>query len=176
MRRSIRAVVAATVALLGLGQSPANASSQPPPPGIGPSLCDGLTGTCVNTVFIRPVVFYADHFSPRTMNGAGGPALPHPQVWSVGHLKVAEAQDDLLGGQAEQAFALGILTVRPIGFGFISIPTIGVGRFVKSNNPLHPYRFEGVEASHDPDALRGQDFDFYGEQTGPIPPEHQSGP
>jgi hypothetical protein len=172
MRRSIRAVVAATVALLGLGQSPADASSLPPPPGIGPSVCDGLTGTCLNTLYIRPVVFYADHFSPT------GGALPHPQVWSLGHLKVAEAQDDLVGAQAEQVFALGVLSVRPFGMGFITINTVGFGRFVKSNNPLHPYRFEGVEASHDPDALRGQEFDFTGEQTGPIPPapEQQPGP
>jgi hypothetical protein len=164
MRRSIWPLVAATVALLGLGQSPADASSVPAPPGIGPSLCDGLTGTCVNTLFIRPVVFYADHFS-RIPGG-----LPHPQVWSVGQLKVAEAQDDLLGGKAEQVFAVGVLTIEPFGMGFITFPTMGFGRFVNSNNPLHPYRFEGVELSHDPDALRGQRFQFIGEQTGPIPP------
>jgi hypothetical protein len=165
MRRSIWAVVAATVALLGLGQSAADASPLPTPPGIGPTVCDGLTGSCLNTFFIRPVVFYADHFSPTP----GGP--PHPQVWSVGALKVAGAQDGDIGAGAEQAFAVGELRVRPYSMGFISVATTGFGKFVKSNNPMHPYRFEGVEVSHDPDALRGQDFEFIGEQTGPIPPE-----
>ena len=170
MRRSIRALVAATAVLVGLGQSPAIASSVPSPPGIGPSVCDGLTGTCVNTLYIRPVVFYADHFSPTPGS------LPHPQVWSVGYLKVAEAQDDLLGSKGEQAFAVGVLTIEPFGMGFVTLPTIGFGRFVNSNNPLHPYRFEGVEFSHDPDALRGQRFQFIGEQTGPIPPASKEQP
>ncbi len=163
MRRSIRAVAAATVALFVLGQ-PAGASSPPNPPGVGPSICDGLTGTCVNTLFIRHVMFYADRFSP--IPGS----LPHPQVWSLGQLKVAEAQDDLLAAQSEQAFAVGFLAIEPFGMGFITLPSMGFGRFVKSNNPSHPYLFEGIEFTHDPDSLRGQRFQFIGEQTGPIPP------
>jgi len=169
MRRSVRAVVAATVAVLGLGQSPAHASPPPPTPGIGPSLCDGLTGTCTNPIFIRPVVFYADKFEPTP----GGP--PHPQVWSVGQLQVA-AEDGLLSAQSQEAFAVGELRVRPYSMGFISFATFGFGRFVKSDNPSHPYRFEGVEFSHDPDLLRRQDFEFIGEQTGPIPPAPEQQP
>ena len=165
MSRSIWGVVAATVALLGLGQSQADASSVPPTPGIGPALCDGLTGTCTNPIFVRPVVIFADRFTPTP----GGP--PHPQVWSLGQPRIAEGQDaDLSGAEQKQAFAVGEIRVRPYSTGFVSFATFGFGRFVASNNPLHPYRFEGVEFSHDPDLLRRQDFEFVGEQTGPVPP------
>jgi hypothetical protein len=167
MRGSIRAVVAATVALLGLGQGPADAAAAPPTPGIGTNICDGYTGMCTNPIFVRPVMFYADVFKPKP----GG--LPHPQVWSVGRLKVAEDQDPAGAGDV---FAVGHLRVTPFATGFFSISTVAWGRWVKSNNPDHPYRFEGLSLSHDPDAMRGQDFEFIGEQTGPVPPGPENPP
>jgi hypothetical protein len=159
--------MAATVALLGLGQSPADASSLPTP-GIGAVICDGFTGMCTNPVFVRDVVFYADQFSPIP----GG--SPFPQRWAVGRMKVAE--DDLLSAGAGEVFAVGHLRVRPFATGFISISTAAFGRFVKSNNPAHPYLFQGAALSHDPDALRGQDFEFIGVQTGPVPPGPEKPP
>jgi hypothetical protein len=159
--------VAAAVALLAFGQSPADASALPTP-AIGAVVCDGFTGMCTNPVFVRDVVFTADQFSPLP----GGP--PHPQTWAIGRLKVAE--DPILSAGAEPAFAVGKIRVRPFATGFISISTIAFGRFVKSKDPARPYLFEGVALSHDPDALRGQDFEFIGEQTGPVPPGPESGP
>ena len=159
MRGSIRAVMAATVALLGLGQSPADASMLPTP-AVGAVVCDGFTGMCTNPVFVRDVVFYADQFSPIP----GGPF----SRWAVGRVKVAE--DDLLSAGSGEAFAVGHLRVTPFATGFFSISTAAFGRFVKSNNPAHPYLFQGVALSHDPDALRGQDFEFIGVQTAPVPP------
>lgn len=161
MRGSIRAVLAVAVVLLGFGQSPADASALPTP-GIGANICDGFTGTCTNPLFVRDVMFYANQFSPIP----GG--SPVPQVWAVGRMKVAE--DDHLGAGTSEAFAVGHLRVRPFATGFVSISTAAFGRFVKSNNPEHPYLFQGVALSHDPDALRGQDFEFIGMQTGPVPP------
>ena len=163
MTRSIRAVVAAGVGLMGLGQSPAGAGvfSERSPSPLGPA-------------GIQRVAFYADQFRPTKFNGGGGPAdqlsLGHPQVWSLGHVKVAESQDDPVVGLSAQPFALGILTVEQTGVGTSGVPTFAVGEFVKSNDPFHPYRFEGVEVSSDAGALRGQVFDFIGEQTGPVPP------
>jgi len=170
MTRSLRAVVAAGVGLMGLGQSPAVAGMSPT---ASPSP-EGPAG-------IQRVAFYADQFQPTKFNGGGGPAdllsLGHPQVWSLGHVKVAESQDDPAVGLSAQPFALGILTVEQTGVGTSGVPTFAVGEFVKSKDPSHPYRFEGVEVSSDGGALRGQVFDFIGEQTGPVPPPaSQSGP
>jgi len=164
MTRSIRAVLVAVLGLSGLGQTPVQAAVPPTtsPPGVG-------------LVNVQPVVFLADRFTPTTFNGAGGPAdnmnLGHPRVWSLGRVRVAEPRDDVTGGLSTPPFAVGVLTVEQIGVGTYGITTLAVGEFVKSNDPLHPYRFQGVELSPDPNALRGQLFDFVGEQTGPVPPE-----
>jgi hypothetical protein len=166
VRASIRAVLAATVVVLGMGQSPADASSILPTPGLGANVCDGFTGMCTNPLFIRDVVFVADQFSPVP----GGSAFP--QVWTVGRVKAAE--DDLLSAEAGEPFAVGQLRVRPFATGFVSVSTVAFGRFVKSNDPSYPYLFQGVALTHDPDALRRQDFEFIGVQTGPIP-EKQTG-
>jgi len=167
VRRSIVAVVAATVVLLGLGHTPVGATTVPHPPGIGPTMCDGQTGSCTNTIHTRAIVFYADAFTPTP----GGP--PHPQTWYMGVVTVAQDLDveKMAGGGDE--FAKGEFRVRPYSTGFVSFATFGYGRMVKSDNPAHPYKFEGVEFSHDPDLLRRQPFEFIGEQTGPIPPGEQ---
>jgi len=123
---------------------------------------------CTNPFFVRDVVFYADEFSPIP----GG--SPVPQRWSVGIPKAAE--EGLLNAGADQAFAVGHLRVRPFATGFISVSTAAFGRFIKSNNPAHPYLFQGVAISHDPDALRGQNFEFIGMQTGPVPPAPEKQP
>ena len=93
MRGSIRAVLAATVVLLGFGQSPADASALPTP-GLGAVVCDGFTGMCTNPVFVRDVVFYADQFSPVPGDS------PILQRWSLGRVKVAES--DLLSAGASR--------------------------------------------------------------------------
>ena len=170
MRGSMRAVLAAAVVVLGFGQSPADASSSVQTPAVGAVVCDGYTGMCTNPVFVRDVVFTADQFTPMP----GGP--PHPQVWNIGIVKSAEV-NVLSAAADEPAFAVGEIRVRPFATGFISVSTIAFGRFVKSTDPQRPYMFQGVALSHDPDALRGQNFEFIGEQTGPVPPapENQSG-
>lgn len=168
MRGSIRVIVAAAVAVLGLA-TPADAGPVPDLPGIGANVCDGFTGTCTNPIFVRPVVmFSADVFSPKP----GG--VPYAlQVWSVGRLKVVETNE--VAGP-DQVFAVGHLRVTPFATGFVSISTVAWGRWVKNNDPLRPYRFEGFSLSHDPDVLRGQAFEFIGQQTGPIPPGPSNGP
>lgn len=167
MRGSIRVVVAMAVAVFGLA-SPAHAGPVPDTPGIGTNICDGFTGMCTNPIFVRPLVMFSgDQFSPLP----GG--LPHPQRWAVGRLKITETQE--VAGP-DQVFAVGHVRVRPFATGFISISTVAWGRWVKNNDPLRPYRFEGFSLSHDPDALRGQDFEFIGEQTAPIPPGPEGGP
>lgn len=122
---------------------------------------------CTNPVFVRDVVFYADEFSPVPGES------PILQRWTLGRVKVAEG--DLLSA-GEEVFAVGHLRVRPFATGFISISTAAFGRFVKSNNPAHPYLFQGVALSHDPDAMRGQDFEFIGRQTGTVPPAPEKQP
>jgi hypothetical protein len=153
------------VVLMGLGQSPADASTLPTP-AIGAVVCDGFTGMCTNPIFVRDVMFYADQFSPM-------PGGPFPR-WDVGRVKVAD--DDLLGAGAGEVFAVGHLRVRPFATGFVSISTTAFGRFMKSNNPAHPYLFQGVALTHDPDAMRGQDFEFIGLQTGEVPPGPEKPP
>lgn len=166
MRRSIRAVVVASLVLLGLGQSPSPAdASMLKTPGIGTNVCDGYTGMCTNPVFVRDVMFTADTFSPSK----GGP--PHPQTWSIGRLKVAEETLSSPGA----VFAVGEIRVRPFATGFFSVSTIAWGRFVASSDPARPYLFQGVSLTHDPDAMRGQDFEFIGELVGTPPPGPEGG-
>jgi hypothetical protein len=160
MRGSIRVVVAAAVALVGLG-SPADAAPGVVSPTIGAVVCDGFTGMCTNPFVFRTVVLNANEFTPLP----GG--APHPQRWSVGRVKLAETQE--VGG-TEEVFAVGHLRVRPFATGFISVSTVAWGRFLKSGNPNYPYRFEGFAISHDPEILRNQDFEFIGEQTAEPPP------
>jgi hypothetical protein len=166
MRGSIRVVVAAAVALLGLA-SPAHAAPGVKTPGVGTVVCDGFTGMCTNPFFFRTVVLNANEFTPLP----GGP--PHPQRWTVGRVKLAETQE--VGG-TEEVFAVGHLRVRPFATGFFSVSTVAWGRFLKSGNPNYPYRFEGFAISHDPEILRNQDFEFIGELTAepPPPPDNRS--
>lgn len=160
MRGSIRVVVAAAVALLGLG-SPAQAAPGVQAPGIGDVICDGFTGTCTNPIYFRTVVLRANEFSPVE----GGP--PTPRLWTVGRVKLAESQEV---GATDEVFAVGHLRVRPFGAGFISFSTVAWGRFLKNDNPDWPYRFEGIAISHDPEIMRNQDFEFIGEQLADPPP------
>lgn len=171
MTRAIRAIVAAAVCLLGLGQSPADAGSLP-----RTSL--DLPGLST----IHPVVLVTDEFLPTKSDGGGGPvgqvrSIGHPQVWALGRLKAAEPQDAVDAGPSAP-FALGTLMVKQWGAGTYGVKFIAVGAFVKSNDPSHPYQFEGVALTNDPGALRGEVFNFIGEQTGevpPPPPRKQSG-